>query len=296
MAITPAPPGFPPLFPPPVGCAGNDDVVENVMGWCGCAAAWLLFLSPIPVMLDIRRRGAVDAYSCVPYLVSGLQCALWVLYALPPVTPCKMQPLVTNGVGVGLELVYIAFYLANAGPRFRESVLQLGGTVVSFTVLTICGLLVAPYLPISGFPHETPPLSKQTTVLGFICAILNILMYAAPLSVRYRRSSSGPWPRVACSHIANVLRSISRACRSCGRWAASRLDASNQPATPPVAPRPTRAHSRAGRADKAHACTLPRRSCGQSPSSSCLSPSRSAASCARRFGSVRSVRLEPRRD
>ena len=55
-------------------------------------------------MRKIRRRGYVGDFSSIPYLISMLQCGLWSVYALPPVTPCKLQPLVTNGVGFCLEI------------------------------------------------------------------------------------------------------------------------------------------------------------------------------------------------
>jgi solute carrier family 50 (sugar transporter) len=140
----------------------------------------------IPLVPSLTRRlhpPKVGEYSCFPYLVSGVQCGCWMVYALPPVTPCKTQPLVTNAVGLALELFYIIFYFMYAGPRLRETLRQLlvAASVVLFVLLF--GLVVAPHLPIDGFPPQTPPLSKQTTVLGFACAVLNTLMYAAPLSV-----------------------------------------------------------------------------------------------------------------
>lgn len=85
-------------------CAAAESVLVEVFGWLGCVAAWMLFISPIPTMRKIRRRGYVGDFSSIPYLISMLQCGLWSVYALPPVTPCKLQPLVTNGVGFCLEI------------------------------------------------------------------------------------------------------------------------------------------------------------------------------------------------
>ena len=69
------------------------------MGWVGTAAALLLFLVPLSTMRAIMRRGSVAEYSCVPYNLSLAQCMLWATYALPMVTPCKQQPLITNSLG-----------------------------------------------------------------------------------------------------------------------------------------------------------------------------------------------------
>ena len=139
---------------------------------------WLTYLSfpaaRSEVVLKIRRRGAIEEFSATPYMVSALQCGMWSVYAI--VTPCKLQPFVTNIVGVGLELVYVAFFLSYAtGAALRRVALQFAGCVVFFVVLVVFGVVIAPHLPISPFPVQTPPLSKATTVLGFICAGLNIL-------------------------------------------------------------------------------------------------------------------------
>ena len=93
--------------PPPLApgsCVSNDSLVEEIFGWLGCASAWLLFLSPLPTMFQIRRAGDVGDFSALPYLISMLQCGLWSVYALPAITPCKIQPLVTNVVGFALEI------------------------------------------------------------------------------------------------------------------------------------------------------------------------------------------------
>ena len=87
-----------------MGCQAADSFLVEFFGWIGCVAAWLLFLSPVPTVFKIWRRGSVGDFSALPYLVSTLQCGLWSVYSLPFVTPCKMQPLVTNVVGFALEI------------------------------------------------------------------------------------------------------------------------------------------------------------------------------------------------
>jgi len=132
-------------------------------------------------MLKIRRRGAVEEYSATPYMVAALQCGTWTTYAI--VTPCKIQPLVTNSVGLVLELCYIVWFIFYAGASTRRVLLQTSGYALVFIVLAGFGVVAAPHLPITPFPSQTPPLSKQTTVLGFVCAGLNVLMYASPLAI-----------------------------------------------------------------------------------------------------------------
>lgn len=154
------------------------------MGWIGTAAALLLFLVPVSTMKEIRRRGSVASYSCVPYTLSLAQCMLWVTYALPVVTPCKTQPLITNSLGTALELSYLLVFLRYGGTRRAEIAFQLVAMLVVLGAIVLFALLVAPHIKeLKPFPPATPPLSRQTTVLGFVAAISNVGMYAAPLSV-----------------------------------------------------------------------------------------------------------------
>ena len=133
-------------------CASADSPLVEVFGWVGCCAAWLLFLSPLPTMSKIRRRGHIGDFSALPYLVSTLQCGMWAVYALPMVTPCKTQPLVTNAVGFVLELCCACpprlgfFYVRVSCMRARLARVrrafawrvESGGLAYNHTLLHLC--------------------------------------------------------------------------------------------------------------------------------------------------------------
>ena len=101
-------------------CTSTDSVFVEVFGWIGCAAAWLLFVSPLPTMRKVCQRGYVGDFSALPYLITTLNCGLWAVYALPWVTPCKMQPLVTNVVGFTFELVCECLPSLHASPCNKQ--------------------------------------------------------------------------------------------------------------------------------------------------------------------------------
>jgi len=168
------------------GSCPHSPLLEDVFGWLGCVAAWVLFLAPIEVMMKVSRRGFIEGFSVIPYVTSAISTGLWDVYALPQVTPCKLQPLVTNVVGMALQIFYISFFIAYAGVR-RASVLGLTfAGIACFTTLCLVGLVLAPHLEFS------PPVdadgtmqSKQTFIIGIFTAIFNILMYASPLTVMW---------------------------------------------------------------------------------------------------------------
>lgn len=164
-------------------CASAQTAEVEIFGWVGCAAAWLLFLAPLPTMGKIRRAGTTGDFSAVPYVISYLQCGLWAVYALPWVTPCKLQPLVTNVFGCLLELSYVLFFIAyspTARRRMRMILAFLAATV-TLVALAAFALVLGPNLPLKPWPD--PDATKTTTVLGLICTVLNICMYASPLAV-----------------------------------------------------------------------------------------------------------------
>jgi len=161
-------------------CASNESVVLNIMGWAGCVAAWLLFVAPIPTMKSIIRAGAVGDFSPLPYLISMLQCSLWAVYALPAITPCKTQPLVTNTVGAVLEAGYVVVFIRYSHER-RAMIMRTGGVVAAVVAVTAFAVLAAPHLPVPKWPD--PDASRTTTVLGWTCSVFNVAMYASPLGV-----------------------------------------------------------------------------------------------------------------
>ena len=182
-----------------VSCASTLTPGVEIFGWVGCAAAWLLFIAPLPTMRKIVRAGNTGDFSPVPYLVSALQCGLWAVYALPFVTPCKLQPLVTNAIGSMLELSYVLLFIAYAPTQRRRMCLVVATLALALALGAISAgaLLIAPKLPITPWPD--PKASKTTTVLGLICIVLNIAMYASPLVavrtvIRSRSVTSMPLP------------------------------------------------------------------------------------------------------
>ena len=185
-------------------CEADDETwVVQVFGWFGCVSAWLLFLSPLPTMRKITNRGYVGDFSPLPYLVSCLQCGLWAIYALPMVTPGKLQPLVTNAVGFGLELFYVLLFVRFSIKTERLwMIFYLAIVLFGISAVTAGALVLVPRL---GAGSEGVPCwpddcaSKQTNILGLTCTVFNICMYAAPLGVvrtviRQRSVQSMPLP------------------------------------------------------------------------------------------------------
>ena len=163
------------------GCASADGALVQAFGWLGCLAAWGLFLAPMPTMRKIMKAGHIGDFSPLPYLISMLQCFLWAVYALPFITPCKTQPLITNIVGFLLELAYILVFVRFAHSRRRGIVSKSALVCLIAAVIVAAAVRGAPHIEFKSFPDVNA--SRSTTVLGFACSVLNVAMYGSPLGV-----------------------------------------------------------------------------------------------------------------
>lgn len=106
---------------------------------------------------------------------------MWTIYALPWITPCKVQPLVTNGVGSVLQLTYVLVFIRFSDAR-GAMILRLLALVAIAAIITVLSLLLVPHL--KWLPHwPDKDASSTTTFLGWVCAVFNVGMYAAPLGV-----------------------------------------------------------------------------------------------------------------
>ncbi|XP_073131229.1 bidirectional sugar transporter SWEET7 [Henckelia pumila] len=145
---------------------------RTVVGIIGNVIALVLFLSPVPTFYRIWRKKSVEQYSPVPYLATFINCGLWVLYGLPVVHPHSTLVVTINGAGLVIEIVYLSLFIAFSDAKKR---LKLVATVAAECIfVAVLALLVLTLV------HST---KLRSTVVGSVCMIGNIMMYASPLSV-----------------------------------------------------------------------------------------------------------------
>ena len=116
----------------------------------------------------VRRN--TEQFDGSPYVVACVQCYTWVIYCI--LTPGRVSPGVTNGIGVFVEGCYAAVFMryVEAGPKRAAFAKTLA---VSFsTALAATGFLL---LGVSQ--------ARQAAVVGAVADVLNVMLYAAPLGV-----------------------------------------------------------------------------------------------------------------
>ncbi|KAF8693970.1 hypothetical protein HU200_038568 [Digitaria exilis] len=138
----------------------------------GNGTALVLFLSPVPTFISIWKKGSVEQYSPVPYVVTLLNCMMWVLYGLPLVHPHSMLVITINGTGMAIELIYVTLFLLYSTGATRRKVLLLLAAEFAF-VAAVAALVLN-----LAHTHE-----RRSMIVGILCVVLCTGMYAAPLSV-----------------------------------------------------------------------------------------------------------------
>ncbi|KAL5702637.1 hypothetical protein ACHQM5_027832 [Ranunculus cassubicifolius] len=141
-----------------------------VIGIVGNIISFGLFLSQIPTYVKIVKRKDVENFSPNPALATMLNCAMWVFYGLPFVHPHSTLVWTINGIGLLMEAIYIIIYLCYANNRSR--------LIVMGKLLAILAIVSVIDVSVLEAAHGT---KRRTLIVGIICIVLNILMYAMPL-------------------------------------------------------------------------------------------------------------------
>lgn len=192
------------------GCRFIDRNLANGFGWVGFSASLLLFFSPLPVMRIVWERGYIESYSVMPYLLAFANALVWSVYALPAITPCETNVLSCNVIGCFLELIYVAVFIRNAGPRRKQLALQASVVAGFLTLMIIFGTAVAANISFTPWPNRSPPITRQSSVMGFFAFFTTVAMFASPLSVvaEVRRTHSVEYMPIALTAATMVCATV----------------------------------------------------------------------------------------
>ncbi|CAI9762584.1 unnamed protein product [Fraxinus pennsylvanica] len=150
----------------------SKDDARTAVGIIGNIIALTLFLSPAPAFYRILNKKSVEQYSPMPYLATFVNCGLWVLYGQPMVHPHSTLVVTINGTGFVIEVVYLSLFLIYSDRKKRlRLVLILAAECLFMAVLALLVLTLA---------HST---KLRSAIVGSICMVGNIMMYASPLAV-----------------------------------------------------------------------------------------------------------------
>jgi len=131
----------------------------------------------------------VERYSPAPYLATMVNCLVWTLYGMPMVHPHSILVVTINGSGIAIELTYIILFFIFSDKKKRVIVL-----LVLLVELIFIGVLTALVLALSHSYKE------RSLIVGIICILFNVMMYASPLVVMVSRSTIYIYYHIYCKY------------------------------------------------------------------------------------------------
>ncbi|KAF3448742.1 hypothetical protein FNV43_RR09455 [Rhamnella rubrinervis] len=148
------------------------DTARTVVGIIGNIISFFLFISPAPTFVGIWKKGSVEQYSPAPYLATLANCMVWTLFGLPMVHPDSILVSTINGTGTAIEFAYITLFFIHSDKKNRLKVIAVVTLeLIFFALLTLLVLTLA---------HTY---STRSMVVGMVCILFNVMMYASPLTV-----------------------------------------------------------------------------------------------------------------
>ena len=156
-----------------------------------CVQTDALHLAPSAVRRFLRER-STGLFSGLPYLATSVNCAIWVLYGC--VTPGRLAPLATNAVGLAVEVPYcLLFWHLCVGEKRTLFARQCCGALAALLAFALVTTLAVPK-------------RMRTPCVGLVADVLNVAMFAAPLSlmvvVLRRRSVDGLSLPLSCVQLS----------------------------------------------------------------------------------------------
>ncbi|XP_012090636.2 bidirectional sugar transporter SWEET10 isoform X2 [Jatropha curcas] len=141
-----------------------------LFGLLGNIISLLVCLAPMPTFYQICKKKTSEGFQSIPYVIALFSAMLWLFYAVFAEDATLL--ITINSFTFFMEVIYITLYLFYAIKKDRILTTKL---ILLFNVFgfgTIC--LLALFLT-KG--------EKRVHVLGWICMIFSLCVFAAPLGI-----------------------------------------------------------------------------------------------------------------
>ncbi|KAI3470278.1 hypothetical protein Pfo_026941 [Paulownia fortunei] len=141
-----------------------------IFGLLGNVVSFLVFLAPMPTFYTIWKKKSSEGFQSIPYSVAFFSASLLLFYALLKKNAYMIVSI--NSIGCVIETIYLFIYVLYAPKKTKIFTMRL---ILLFVVGGLGLIMVVSLLVFKG--------SKRVSLIGWTCAIINIAVFAAPLSV-----------------------------------------------------------------------------------------------------------------
>ncbi|KAK4739313.1 hypothetical protein R3W88_003010 [Solanum pinnatisectum] len=140
-----------------------------ILGIIGNVISILMFAAPIKTFKRIIKKKSTEDFKGIPYITTLLSTCLWTFYGL--LKPGGLLVVTVNGAGAILHIIYVTLFLIYAPKPLKIQSMKL---VAIINIAFLGAVIAITLLAVHG--------TTRLTLVGFLCAALNIGMYAAPLA------------------------------------------------------------------------------------------------------------------
>ncbi|QCD83743.1 Bidirectional sugar transporter SWEET10-like [Vigna unguiculata] len=145
-----------------------------VFGLLGNAISFMVFLAPLPTFYQIYKKKTAEGFQSLPYVVALFSSMLWIYYAMVK-KDASLLLITINSFGCVIESMYLLIFLIYAPSKTRLSTIKL---LLLLNVFGFGAMLLSTLYFTTG--------TKRLSVIGWICLVFNISVFAAPLCIMKR--------------------------------------------------------------------------------------------------------------
>ncbi|TKY73684.1 Bidirectional sugar transporter SWEET13 [Spatholobus suberectus] len=149
----------------------HHETLAIFFGILGNIISFLVFLAPLPTFYQIYRKRSTQGFQSLPYVVALFSAMLWIYYGLVK-NDASLLLIIINSIGCVVETIYLAIFLVYAPNKAMLS------TIMLLLLLNVFGFGA---IVLSTLKFTTG--SLRLSVIGWICLVLNISVFAAPLFI-----------------------------------------------------------------------------------------------------------------
>ncbi|EOY10743.1 Nodulin MtN3 family protein isoform 2 [Theobroma cacao] len=138
--------------------------------YVGNIVSFLVFLAPVPTFYQICKKKTAEGYHSIPYMVALSSAMMLLYYGILKTNAVLIISI--NVIGCAIEIVYLVLYIIYAPKREKVSTMKF---ILLFNMGGYGLIILLTNLLTEG--------SKRVTVMGWICAVYNVAVFASPLSI-----------------------------------------------------------------------------------------------------------------
>ncbi|XP_057484708.1 bidirectional sugar transporter NEC1-like [Actinidia eriantha] len=139
-------------------------------GILGNIVSFLVYLAPLPTFYRICKKKSTEGFQSIPYAVALFSAMLLLYYGF--LKKNGLMIITINTIGCAIEATYLILFMLYAT---KEAKIYTTKLLIFFNVI-VYGLII---LCTSLFSNG----KLRVTIVGWICAVFSVCVFAAPLSI-----------------------------------------------------------------------------------------------------------------